>query len=195
VKRGLAVVLVLVVAGCASGGGQRAASPTTTSTTTTSTSTSTTTTARPTTTKPTNQVGKVKPYNVDDGVDKSRVTIGVLAYSDNALLRTYRDPDYPAPGHKYVAVQIRLCAVAKNYPEPITVNWEPWSLNSNDGEAYPPADSYSPETLVGPLYPDGKETPIGTCRKGWLPFEVPNKWKPHYVEYNPGYNKILTWRL
>lgn len=67
-------------------------------------------------------------------------------------------------------------------------------LNSNDGEAYTPAGSYSTETLVGPLYPNGKETPIGTCRKGWLPFEVPRKWKPDYVEYNPGYNKILTWR-
>lgn len=195
-RRLLLLLVLLVVAGCGDGGTNQAATTSTASTTTTtSTSTTTATTVKPTTTKPTNELGKVKRYVADDGINKSSVRVAVLAYSDNATLAAYRTPDDPRPGFKYVAVEIRMCAVSKNFPDPITVNWPPWSLNDDGGASYPPAGSYSPETLIGPLYPDGKATPIGTCRKGWLPFEVRTKWKPDYVEYSPEDTNTLTWRL
>lgn len=73
--------------------------------------------------------------------------------------------------------------MSKNYPDNVTVNWATWSLNAKDGTTIEPADSYSTDVLIAPLYPDGKVTPVGTCRKGWIPFEVPAKWRPEFIEY------------
>jgi hypothetical protein len=188
--------LALLVAACSGNGAKSGSTAPTTLTTTATTLATTTTEPTSTTARPklTTELGKTKPFVGDDGVNKTRLRIGVLAYSDNATLPSYRDPNDPRPGYKYVAIEVRTCAVYKNYPDDITVNWETWSLDGKDGTTIEPSGSYSPDTLIAPLYPDGKVTPIGTCRKGWIPFEVPTKWKPDFVEYNPGDGQ-LTWRL
>jgi hypothetical protein len=158
----------------------------------------TATTAAPTTTtqpQTTSEIGKTKPFNGDDGTYKTNARIGVLEYSDNAVLPSYRnEPDLTRPGCKFVAIQVRFCLVSTNYPDDVSVNWATWSLNGKDGTTIEPSGSYSPDVLIAPLYPDGKVTPVGTCRKGWIPFEVPAKWWPEFIEYAPEDGR-LTWRL
>jgi hypothetical protein len=95
-----------------------------------------------------------------------------------------------------VAIQVRVCVASSNFPEPPEVSWAPWTLTSRDGDTYEPAGSYSPDTIISPLLPDGgKQTAVGQCRKGWIPFAVPNNWKPDDVEYMPPQGTTLTWRL
>ena len=121
----------------------------------------------------------------------------MLDFTTNALIPTYRNDPENAPrrGFRYVAIQVRVCAVSSNIPYGITVSWAPWNLTSKDGDTYQPADSYSQDTLISPLYPDGdKPTAVGQCRKGWIPFAVPNNWKPDVVEYITDFG-TLTWQL
>jgi hypothetical protein len=182
-----------LLAACSSSGDNRAeTAPTSTTVTTTA---PTTTEAPTTTTEPTgSELGETKTLNGDDGTYQTKVRITVLDYSDNATLPADRKEFAPRPGYKYVAIQVRWCLVSTNYPDDIAVSWEPWSLNGNDGTTIEPAGDYYPDTLIQPLYPQDKVTPVGTCRKGWIPFAVPNKWKPDYVEYAPEDGR-LTWRL
>jgi hypothetical protein len=48
---------------------------------------------------------------------------------------------------------------------------------------------------VQPLYPDGKATPAGVCRRGWVPFEIARNARPSQIEYNTGEGSILTWPI
>jgi hypothetical protein len=193
--RKLLIALALLSA-CSSPGGKQAETAATSSSTTVTTAAPTTTTAAPTTTEPTgSELGKTKALTADDGTYKTRVRVGVLDYSDNATLSPADRKEFiPRPGYKYVAIEVRWCLVSTDYPDDIAVSWEPWSLNGNDGTTIEPAGDYWPETLIQPLYPQDKVTPVGSCRKGWIPFPVPNKWKPDYVEYAPEDGR-LTWRL
>jgi hypothetical protein len=90
----------------------------------------TATTAAPTTTtqpQTTSEIGKTKPFNGDDGTYKTNARIGVLEYSDNAVLPSYRnEPDLTRPGCKFVAIQVRFCLVSTNYPDDVSVNWATW---------------------------------------------------------------------
>jgi hypothetical protein len=186
------IVGALLLAACSSPSPKQAAAPTT--------ATAPPTTAAPTTTATTqpqtgSERGTTKALTSDDGTYKTRVRVGVLDYSDNATLSPADRKEFiPRPGYKYVAIEVRWCLVSTDYPDDIAVSWEPWSLNGNDGTTIEPAGDYWPETLIQPLYPQDKVTPVGSCRKGWIPFPVPNKWKPDYVEYAPEGGR-LTWRL
>jgi hypothetical protein len=55
--------------------------------------------------------------------------------------------------------------------------------------------SWTGEITAKPEYPDQKVTPVGTCRRGWVPFQVPRKWRPDFVEYNTGDGNILKWPI
>jgi len=156
------------------------------------------TTAAPTTTASAaaSKLGTTHLLDVQDGTFKARAKVTVLAYTTNALIPAYRnDPDAaPRRGFRYVAIQVRVCVVSNSFPDSITVSWAPWTLTSNDGDTYEPAGSYSTDTLISPLYPDANVA-VGQCRKGWVPFAVPNNWKPASVEYSPDLGKTLLWRL
>jgi hypothetical protein len=75
------------------------------------------------------------------------------------------------------------------------VSWEPWSLGDDQGASYEELSSWSGEITALPVYPESKITPVGTCRRGWVPFEVPRNWKPDYVEYNSGFGDVLKWPI
>ncbi len=189
----LIVALALLLAACSG-----ASPPKTTAapTTTTPATTVAPTTRPPATTAAANGLGTTQIHNFQDETGKSRAKITLLAYTPNALIPAYRNDPSEAPraGFRYVAIQVRVCLVSKSFPEDITVSWEPWSLATPDGDTYEPAGSYSPDTLVSPLYPE-TALAVGQCRKGWIPFAVPNNWKPASVEYSPALGGTLTWRL
>jgi hypothetical protein len=77
----------------------------------------------------------------------------------------------------------------------VEIGWAPWSLGDASGGSYEAWSSYSDDLTAKPVYPDGKVTPKGTCRRGWVPFEVAKGAKPTFVEYNTGEGNVLTWPL
>ncbi len=118
----------------------------------------------------------------------------MLDYKTDAVSGDFRG-ETPRPGYKYGAVLVRACLVSADTP--ITFIWDPWTLTSPDGTTLEPLSSYSDSVLVAPLYPNDpdKTTAVGQCRKGWVPFAVPNGWRPSMVEYRPNSGGTLTWRL
>jgi len=80
-----------------------------------------------------------------------------------------------------VGVQVRVCVTQNTYPQAADSSWSPWSLNSSDGTTYEPATEYN-HVLIQPLYPEGKPLSAGTCRKGWIPFQVQKTWRPETVQ-------------
>jgi hypothetical protein len=94
-----------------------------------------------------------------------------------------------------VAVEVRVCITELPPDLDGSVSWAPWSLGDDQGGSYEAWISWSDDVTVQPLYPNEKVTPVGTCRRGWVPFEVPQNWRADFVEYNPGEGKVLTWPI
>jgi hypothetical protein len=119
----------------------------------------------------------------------------VLHYLTDATIEGYHD-DKPRPGYKWVAIEVRTCITENHMNDDITLSWGPWSLYRNDGTTFTPADSFSPDVLVAPLYPQfDRPTKVGQCRKGFIPFGVPARFKPDRVEYRADVGDTLAWRL
>jgi hypothetical protein len=157
----------------------------------------TTTTVAPTTTKP-NALGVTQTYREEEpgeegGTYVSKVT--VFRYRDASALESDVEAELKRKGKRTVAIEVRVC-ITEAPPDMTTgVSWEPWSLGDNQGVSYEELTSYSGEITALPVYPDQKTTPVGTCRRGWVPFEVPRDWQPDFVEYNPGSGNILKWPI
>ncbi len=122
------------------------------------------------------------------------VRITVLDYRTDAVSPDYQG-ETPRPGYKYAAILARGCLVSADTP--ISFIWNPWTLTSPDGTTIEPLNSWSDAVLIAPLYPNdqSKATTVGQCRKGWVPFAVPDGWRPRTVEYRPEGGGTLTWRL
>jgi hypothetical protein len=96
-----------------------------------------------------------------------------------------------------VAIEVRVCITEAppGKDNETGVSWQPWSLGDDQGGSYEAWISYSDDVTVQPPYPDDKITPVGECRRGWVPFEVPRNWKPDHVEYNNGTGNTLKWPI
>jgi hypothetical protein len=143
-------------------------------------------------------IGDMQLAISDDPPYRAEGRVTLLAYTGNALQPAYRNDPLSSgtpKGFKYVGIQVRMCIVKNNYPDPVRPSWDPWSLTSKDGDTYEPAREYNTGVLVTPLYPDGKATAVGQCRRGWIPFAVPQAWKPDTAEYDPAAGDRLTWQL
>ncbi len=193
-KRTLLVAAAAAALVACSGTSNREASPTTRVTTTT---VAPTTTIKPTTTtsaKP--RVGATQYVSIRDQSYYSKGSATVLAYTNNATLPQWRKDFAPNKNQRYVGIQVRVCLSKDTFPDPTTVSWDPWNLLGHDGSTYEAAGDYYPDTLIQPLFPQGKILAVGNCRKGWIPFAVPNGWKPDSVEYNAdSADQVLTWEL
>ena len=92
-----------------------------------------------------------------------------------------------------MAIEVRVC-ITKAPDNAGSVSWAPWSLGDAEGRSYEAWSSYQDSVRARPLYPsDDKVTPVGTCRRSWVPFEIPRTAKPTFVEYNTGVGNVLKW--
>jgi len=157
----------------------------------------TTTTVAPTTTKP-NALGVTQKYRAEEpgfegGAYAAKVT--VFRYRDASALEPDVELELRRKGKRTVAIEIRVCPTEVPPDADSYVSWLSWSLGDNQGASYEALQSYSGEITAQPVYPQDKITPVGTCRRGWVPFEVPRNWKPDFVEYNTGTGNVLKWPI
>ena len=146
----------------------------------------TTTTVAPTTTTP-NGLGVTQNYRYEDP-DNSDVFTGkvtVFRYRDASALERDVESEQRRKGFRTVVVEVRICVTEAPAPG-VPLSWQPWSLGDDQGQSHEALTSWSGEITTQPTYPEDKVTPAGTCRRGWIPFEVPRTWKPDFIEYNTG---------
>jgi hypothetical protein len=191
VKRlALVLLLLFVLAACQrDDGGQQATATTATVPVET---TSATTTTKPPDAK---RLGVTQKHTSADG---SAGNVTVFRYRDDGVLPGYLEAEVRKEGKRTVAIEARICITAKS-PDvegEITLSWGPWSVGDDSGGSYEAWTSYHDSLLVQPPYPDGdKATPVGTCRRGWIPFEIARDMRPTFIEYNPGDGNILKWPI
>jgi hypothetical protein len=188
----LAVIAgLLLLAGCNGGNGdakeQPQAIPAETSVTTT--------TIAPTTTKPT-ALGVTQNYRYEDPDTGDLFTgkVTVFRYRDASTLEPEVESERRRKGFRTVAVEVRICVTEAPAPG-VPLSWQPWSLGDDQGQSQEALTSWNGDITTQPTYPEDKITPTGTCRRGWIPFEVPRTWKPDFVEYNTGQGNILKWPI
>jgi hypothetical protein len=189
VPAGLAVGLLL--AACSNSGDSQTATATTTPTVPVETTAATTTTA---TTKPPTGLGVTQRYESSDGMFAGRIT--VFRYRASSVVPDYLEAELRKESKRSVAVELRVCVTkAVDDDNAADLGWSVWSLGDDSGGSYEAWISWHDSVTVQPLYPDGKATPAGICRRGWVPFELPRNARPSQVEYNTGEGGILTWPI
>jgi hypothetical protein len=190
VKRAIAAALLALVAGCSGGGERQTTSPTAAVPVETTATTATTTATKPQT--PT--LGVTQQFQSTDGVYRAKIT--VFRYRDASVLPADLEAELRAEHKRSVAVELRVCVTKAVDPDNAAdLGWTPWSLGDDSGATYEAWSSWSDSVTVLPAYPDGKATPAGVCRRGWVPFEIPRNARPSQVEYNTGEGSILTWPI
>jgi hypothetical protein len=192
-RRTLALVLLLLcflVACQGDDGGQQAA------TTTTANVAVETTAATTTTRAPDAKVQDATQKHVAS--DGSSANITVFRYRDREVVPGYVDAETKKQNKRTVAIEVRTC-ITKNASQAegdITLSWGPWSVGDDSGGGYEAFSAYSDQLLVQPLYPQSdKPTPVGTCRRGWIAFDIGSNARPTFIEYNAGDGNILKWRI
>lgn len=161
------------------------------------TTVATTTTVAPTTTAP-KGLGVTQRHSVTEpgfvgGTSTADIT--VFRYRDGSILEPDVEADLRREGKRTVAIEVRVC-IREVPPETESyVSWQPWSLGDDSGGSYETLSEWSGDITAQPVYPDQKTTPAGTCRRGWVPFEIPANYKPDFVEYNPQEGTPLKWPI
>jgi hypothetical protein len=190
VRRLMTLGLVAAFLSACSGNddGERASSTTATIPVETTAATTTTTA----TTKPPTGLGVTQQYKSADGNYAGKIT--VFRYRDASVLPGYLEAELRAEDKRSVAAELRVCVTkAVDDDNAADLGWSVWSLGDDGGASYEAWSSYSDDVTVQPLYPDGKATPAGVCRRGWVPFEIARSARPAFIEYNTGEGAILTW--
>ncbi len=189
------VASFVVLTACSGTGGNR--NETEASAVPVETTAATTTTIAPTTTKPkglgVTQVYRTEEIGYEGGTYEGKVT--VFRYRDARALEPDVEAELNAQGERTVAIEARVCVTKVPPGKEVYISWQPWSLGNDQGESYEVLSSWSGEITTKPIYPEDKVTPVGTCRRGWIPFQIPRKWQPDFVEYNTGEGKILKWPI
>jgi hypothetical protein len=139
-----------------------------------------------------------KPEDVTIGATQDyseegyRIRFTVFRYRELGV-NSYR------PNRRSVAVEVRATVLAAPPPDEFgfggapTLSWMPWTLQDAAGHTYE-AEAAGDEDLT--LYPEDKATPVGTSRRGWIPFQLPRKIKPTTIEYTPeNSNSSLKWPI
>jgi hypothetical protein len=161
------------------------------------TTVATTTTVAPTTTKPkglgVTQTNQYEEPGFEGGTYASKIT--VFRYRDASVLPSYLESELAKESKRSVAIEVKACVTKAPPNAETSVSWSPWSLGDDQGASYEAWISYSGDETVQPSYPQEKITSVGTCRRGWVAFEVPRNWRPDFVEYNSGFGKVLKWPI
>jgi hypothetical protein len=144
-----------------------------------------------TTTAPKNEVkiGTTQDYKDADGY---HIRFTVFRY------RELGESPY-RPTRRSVAVEVRATVLAAPPPDELgfggapRLTWMAWTLQDAAGHTYE-AEASGDEDFA--LYPEDKATPVGTSRRGWIPFQLPRNAKPTTIEYTPeDANRSLKWPI
>jgi hypothetical protein len=133
---------------------------------------------------------QVQPTAAKDAALGTTLTVKDPAATAKATAYRYRQPlPSTAPpdrkNYTYAGVDARLC-LSQISDEPLSVSWDPWSLEYADDTVVTPASAWSDETFRVQLYP-GIERRVreGGCVRGWILFEVPKGKRPVRLVYAP----------
>lgn len=151
--------VALVLAGCGgSGGNSTSPAPTRTATATV------TVTAKP---DPVEQSGTLRLGQTAD-VGFARIT--PLQVNPNVPVDNYK------PQKRWAAVIVRTCATTDkdSKGDPISVSWEPWTVNDRQDGVYQITGLTGGVTYPVPTYPTDPPQRLvkGQCIKGWITFNV-----------------------
>ncbi len=161
-RKSLAVLALLLAAGCSSAGADGGGAPATAS--------------QP---PPPSKLGVAQPQLDGDGV-----AVRATAIALRLPLKSAYPPD--RKGYVYAGVDAKVCVDKVPAETAVTMSWAPWSLAYEDGTVVEPVSSWSPDWYKVPLYPAaGRRVKVGSCVRGWILFEVPRGSKPDKVAYSP----------
>ena len=192
-RRTLPLILVLLVLVACQGqgdGGQEASD-------TTGNVAPETTVAPTTTTRAPDAKVREGTQKYDDGTGGT-ANITVFRYRDAGLLPAYAASEWKREGKRTVGIEVRTCVTGKpaGLEDEVTVSWAPWSISDAAGGNYEAFSAQSDLLVVQPLYPQNdRPTPVGTCRRGWIAFDVGHNTRPTVIEYAPGIGNVLKWRI
>jgi hypothetical protein len=103
------------------------------------------------------------------------------------------------PSRRSTAVEVKATVLAAPPPDEFgfggapQLTWMAWTLQDAAGHTYE-AEATGDESFE--LYPEDKATPVGTSRRGWIPFQLPAKVKVTTIEYTPeNANRSLKWPI
>ncbi|MEY9913557.1 hypothetical protein ABIA35_009830, partial [Catenulispora sp. MAP12-49] len=70
---------------------------------------------------------------------------------------------------------LKACLKSSADGSPVGFSWKDWSLLFGDDTTAEPLNAWSPRDFSSALYPndDTKAVPVGECRSGLIPFDVP----------------------
>jgi hypothetical protein len=133
----------------------------------------------------------------DDGTGGS-ANVTVFRYRDAGVLPAYAASEWKREGKRTVAIEVRTCVTGKpvDIEDEVTISWAPWSISDAGGGNYEAYSAHTDLLVVQPLYPQNdRPTPVGTCRRGWIAFDIGSTTRPTVIEYAPGIGNVLKWRI
>lgn len=76
---------------------------------------------------------------------------------------------------RIATIAVKACLKTSGDNGPVTFTWSPWTLLFSDGTTATPVSAWSPQDFPAALYPndENKLVPVGECRAGLIPFEIP----------------------
>ncbi|MEY9895695.1 hypothetical protein ABIA31_009385 [Catenulispora sp. MAP5-51] len=76
---------------------------------------------------------------------------------------------------RIATVAVKACLKSSADGSPVGFSWKDWSLLFGDDTTAEPLNAWSPRDFSSALYPndDTKAVPVGECRSGLIPFDVP----------------------
>jgi hypothetical protein len=199
---GLVASTVLIAAGCGGGPGGQASAPPSATTPSVATTTMSPTTTPPTspaaTTRPTTTT-KPKPAEPKVGQRQTTNLGTAIVYSVKFPVQgTSQARDIRTKGTKFAVADIKVCANGTVDDDGYGFDAGNFQLTDTDDRTYEfwnvQIGARSPN-LVDSV--SGLDKPRkGSCKRGWLTFELPPRTKIKSVDYNPsGGGTPLTWRV
>jgi len=105
----------------------------------------------------------------DSGVD---ISFTVSNYSSR---RAGANAELLPADAQIAMVAVKACLKSSADGSPVGFSWQDWSLLFSDDTTAEPLSAWSPRDFPSALYPNDatKAVPVGECRSGLVPFDVP----------------------
>lgn len=101
---------------------------------------------------------------------------------DNITRGTFQ----PKTGNRWIGIDIETCVDATS-----TIDTARWQLHDATNHQYQPSNAYDDMPAAG--YTDGTLN-AGTCKRGWLPYQMPTGETISTITYTSGNGTVITWK-